>query len=111
MMAIFLFVASAWIFSLTQPSSNALSMIEFSMSNTLLQFQGQCCEHAGGVPIEERGLTTGGCGSAWVADLLAACVLDMESVKKHFDDTASHHGIYRDDGLCVFLKENGRKEM
>ena len=32
MMAIFLFVASAWICSLTQPSSNALSMIEFSMS-------------------------------------------------------------------------------
>ena len=43
------------------------------MSNA---FRGQCYEYGGDLDNEERGLTIGGCGSAFFADLVAAFALE-----------------------------------
>ena len=45
-----------------------------------------------------RGLTIGGCETAWLADLAMTHVL--EKCKKHFKSTI-FHGVYRDDGIVV----------
>jgi len=76
-----------------------LRMVEFSMGNTLLTFRDQYYEYAGDLRIEDRGLTIGGYGSAFLADLVAAYL--MERVTTCFRD-AQYNGLYRDDGLTVF---------
>jgi len=57
-----------------------------------------CCEHDGNCKIEEKGLTVGGHESAWLADLVAACILD--NTEQHFQD-AAFSGIHRGDGIAV----------
>ena len=79
-----------------------LNMIRFGMGNTLLTFVDKYYEYGGEVNVEEKGLTIGGYESAWLADLVAAYLL--ENVTNIFDLTM-FKGIYRDDGFVVF-KDN-----
>ena len=79
-----------------------LDMIRFGMGNTLLTFVDKYYEYGGEVNVEEKGLTIGGYESTWLADLVAAYLL--ENVTDIFDPTM-FKGIYRDDGLVVF-KDN-----
>jgi hypothetical protein len=48
----------------------------------------------------DKGLTIGGYESAWLADLVAAYVLEKT---KHLFLGTVFYGIYRDDGLVIFL--------
>jgi len=58
-----------------------------------------CCECDSDRDPEEKGLTIGGCESAWLADLVGACILD--NTKSHFRKTKCH-GLCRDDGIAAF---------
>ena len=78
-----------------------LDMISFGMSNTIVSFKDRFFEYDGDVDTEERGLTIGGYESAWLADLVASYILEMN--KKQFENTI-YHGIYRDDGFMIFNK-------
>jgi len=49
--------------------------------------------------VEDKRLLIGGYESAWLADLVAAFVL--EHTTEAFKNS-TYHGIYRDDGLVVF---------
>ena len=84
---------------LKQKLGVCLDMIRFGMGNTLLTFVDKYYEYGGEVNIEEKGLTIGGYESTWLADLVAAYLL--ENVTDIFDPTM-FKGIYRDDGLVVF---------
>ena len=79
-----------------------LDMIRFGMGNTLLTFVDKYYEYGGEVNVEEKGLTIGGYESVWLADLVAAYLL--ENATDIFDPTM-FKGIYRDDGFVVF-KDN-----
>jgi hypothetical protein len=57
------------------------------MVNTLLTFQDQYYIYDGDQSLDDRGLTIGGYESAWLADLVAAYIL--EQVDEKFSDTAS----------------------
>ena len=78
------------------------------MSNSFLTFQDKCYDYAGGVPIEQRGLTIGGHGSAFLADLVGAYI--MEKTSDCFKD-AKHRGIYRDDGFVVFDGKKSKNDI
>jgi hypothetical protein len=80
-------------------------MIAFGMGNTLLTFVDKYYEYDGERDIMDKGLTIGGYESAWLADLVAAFVL--ENTTELFDE-AIYDGIYRDDGLVIMngLKSN-----
>jgi len=78
---------------------HCLDLIEFGMQSTLLAFVDKCCEHDGDRDPEEKGLTIGGCESAWLADLVGAYILD--NTKSHFRKTKCC-GLCRDDGMAVF---------
>ena len=73
------------------------------MGNTLITFGGKYWEYGGVPDVYEKGLTIGGYESAFLADLVAAYIL--ENTQQFFDE-AKFDGIYRDDGLVVF---NGKK--
>jgi hypothetical protein len=62
-----------------------LEMIAFGMGNTLLTFIDKYYEYNGEQDIQDKGLTIGGCKSAWLADLVAAFVL--ENTTKLFAET------------------------
>jgi hypothetical protein len=68
------------------------------MGNTLLTFVNKYYEYDGEREIQDKGLTIGGYKSAWLADLVAAFVL--ENCKDLFDN-AVYDRIYRDDGLVI----------
>ena len=70
------------------------------MSNTLITFRDKYYKHGGSCDPTKRGLTIGGYESAWLADLVAAWIL--ENNEKLFRRTSIYHGIYRDDGLIIF---------
>ena len=76
-----------------------LEMVKFGISNTLLTFQDRFFEYGGDCDPDKRGLTIGGYESAWLADLVAAFIL--EKAKSNFKKT-SYYGIYRDDGIVLF---------
>ena len=59
-------------------------------------------EYGGSLNVDERGLTIGGYESAWLADLVAAFILETS---KEFFVRASFFGIYRDDGIVAFRKQ------
>jgi hypothetical protein len=80
-----------------------LKMVAFGMGNTLLTFVDKYYEYDGEREIRDKGLTIGGYESAWLADLVAAFVL--ENCEDLFEE-AIYDGIYRDDGLVVM---NGKK--
>ena len=69
------------------------------MENTLLTFQDQYYIYDGDQSLDEKGLTIGGYESAWLADLVAAYIL--EQVEEKFSNTR-FFGMYRDDGFVVF---------
>jgi hypothetical protein len=76
-----------------------LDMIKFGMVNTLINFQDTYYEYRGNeTDVEDKGLTIGGYESAWLADLVAAFIL--ENLDDIFDDTR-FPGIYQDDGIIV----------
>ena len=79
---------------------DCLELIKFGMASTLFSFQGQYYEYDGDQDPDERGLTIGGFESAWLADLVGAFILEKTQV--HFEESV-YAGIYRDDGLAVFL--------
>jgi hypothetical protein len=65
-------------------------------------------EYGGEAEVEEKGLTIGGYESAWLADLVAAYLLENEVVI--FNPT-EFHGIYRDDGFVVFKDDPLKSEV
>ena len=71
------------------------------MNNTLLIFLDKYYEHGGSSNSSDRGLTIGGYESAWLADLVASYIL--EKLAYLFEETTDYHGIYRDDGIVVFI--------
>jgi hypothetical protein len=75
----------------------------FGMCNTLLTFVDKYYEYDGERDIQDKGLTIGGHKSAWLANLVAAFVL--ENCEDLFED-AVYNRIYRDDGLVIM---NGQK--
>jgi hypothetical protein len=82
-----------------QKIEKCLEMIGFGMKNTLLvSFIDKYYEYGGEMEDEKRGLTIGGYESAWLADLVAAYLLEM--TKEKFNNFV-YHGIYRDDGFMV----------
>ena len=68
------------------------------MKNTLVSFIDKYYKYGGEMEDEKRGLTIGGYESAWLADLVAAYLLEM--MKEKFNNFV-YHGIYRDDGFMV----------
>ena len=79
-----------------QKIEKCLEMIGFGMKNTLVSFIDKYYEYGGEMEDEKRGLTIGGYESAWLADLVAAYLLEM--TKEKFDNFV-YHGIYRDNGF------------
>jgi hypothetical protein len=77
-----------------------LKAIHFGMANCLLQFGDKYFEYDSEKDILNKGLTIGGDESAWLADLVAAYVLEKN---KHLFLGMVFYGIYRDDGLVIFL--------
>ena len=55
---------------------NYLKLVKFSMSNTIITFVDKYYEYGGCVEGEDRGLIIGIFDSAWLADLVAAYLLD-----------------------------------
>jgi hypothetical protein len=69
------------------------------MANTLLQFSQKYFEYDGDKAVLVKGLTIRGYESAWLANLVAASV--MEKTAKLFHGTA-HYKMYCDDCLVIF---------
>jgi len=78
---------------------HCLDLIKFGMQSTLLAFVDKCCEHDVDRDPEEKGLTIGGCESAWLADLVGSHILD--NTKSHFRITKCHI-LHRDDVIAAF---------
>jgi hypothetical protein len=78
---------------------SCLEMIKFGMGATLLTFMDKYYEYGGDEEADDQGLTIGDYELAWLADLVAAYIL--ENTGNHFA-MAKYQGIYRDDGL-LFL--------
>jgi len=78
---------------------HCLDLIKFGMQSTLLAFVDKCHECDSDGDPEEKGLTIGGCESAWLADLVGACILD--NTKSHFRKTKCYE-LHRDDGIAAF---------
>ena len=85
-----------------------LEMIGFGMKNTLVTFIDKYYEYGGETTGEERGLTIGGYESAWLADLVAAYIL--EETKDLFSDFI-YYGIYRDDGFIILKGIKTKREI
>ena len=83
--------------------------MQFGMGNTLLSFQDDYYEHSGSVDPEMRGLTIGGYESAWLADLVAAWILNR--TKSLFRRTSEYHGTHRDDGITIFKGKWNYKQI
>jgi len=90
-----------------QSIKNCMDMIKFGMGNTLLTFIDQYYEYGGDMEQDDRGLTIGGYESAWLADLVAAYILEKTN-DECFSETL-FNGIYRDNGLVV-LNGNWSKQ-
>jgi hypothetical protein len=78
------------------------------MGNTLLTFVDKYYEYDGEREIRDKGLTIGGYESAWLADLVAAFVL--ENCEDLFDE-AVYDGIYRDDGLVIMKGQKSNADI
>lgn len=75
-------------------------MISFGMSNILVNFIHHFYEYDGDLEEGERGLTIGWYEFIWLADLIAAYLLDKthEMIKEE----AKYHGVYLDNGFLIF---------
>jgi hypothetical protein len=76
------------------------------MGNTLITFEDKYYEYDGNCDVYDKGLTIGGYESAWLADLVAAFVLENT---QHMFKMTTFNGIYRDDSLVV-MKGNWSKQ-
>ena len=76
--------------------------------NQLITFVDKYYEYGGDIEGEKRGLTIGGFESAWLADLVAAYLLEM--TEKNFENMR-YHGIYRDDGYMIFDETKSKREI
>jgi hypothetical protein len=56
----------------------ALEMQQFSMGNTIITFRDKYYEYGVSDDPMERGLTIGGYDSAWLADMVAGYLLDLQ---------------------------------
>jgi hypothetical protein len=86
-----------------------LDLIKFGMGHSLFCFQGRYFEYNGEVAEQERGLTIGGFESAWLADLVAAFILEV--LDNRFRRCCSYAGIYRDDGFLVFKGQRSFSDL
>jgi hypothetical protein len=73
-----------------------LKLIHFGMGNTLITFEEKYYEYDDDHDVNNKGLTIGGYESAWLADLVAAFVLENT---QHMFKMTTFDSIYRDDGL------------
>jgi hypothetical protein len=80
--------------------SKCRDLIKFGMSTMLIQFCGVYYLYDGDKEVDDKGLTIGGCESAWLADLAMAFLLEM--MDQNVLDETMFFGIYHDDGLAVF---------
>jgi hypothetical protein len=74
-----------------------LQLLKFSMETNILTFKGKYYEYGGKTTI--KGLNIGGFESAWLADLVAAYLLDISS---DLFEESLYNKIYRDDGIMVW---------
>ena len=65
-------------------------------------------EYGGETTGEKRGLTIGGYESAWLADLVASCIL--EETKDIFSDFI-YYRIYRNDGFVILKGIKIKREI
>ena len=76
-----------------------LKLIQFGMSNTLITFVNKYYEYGGDTEGNKQGLTIGGFEPVWLADLIAAYIL--QKTQEIFNEM-KYHRIYRDDGFIIF---------
>jgi hypothetical protein len=89
-----------------------LELLKFSMSNTLIDFDGEYYEYDGDLSLIERGLTIGGFESAYLADLVMAYILEvMEHEDPELFEVVSYMKMYRDDGWTAFNKKMQLQEV
>jgi hypothetical protein len=69
------------------------------VGNTIITFKDKCFEYDGDQNVNGKGLTIGGQESAWLADLIAAQILENTA---HLFEDAAYDGINRDDSQVVF---------
>lgn len=86
-------------------AEHCLDMIRFGMANTMVTFNGKYYEY-GGTEVESKGLTIGGYESAFLADLVAAFILENLEDLFQNDEGQTYSKIYRDDGFKVELVAN-----
>lgn len=77
-----------------------MQMIEFWMRNTLIIFQGAYYEHGRNHAQNDKGMTIGGYGSAFLEDLVAA--QEMKSTRGMYE-MAIIKGIYQDDEIMGMI--------
>ena len=92
----------------TSKIEKCLKMIRFGMKNTLVTFIDKYYEYGGETTGEKRGLTIGGYESAWLADLVASCIL--EETKDIFSDFI-YYRIYRNDGFVILKGIKIKREI
>ena len=85
-----------------------LEMIDFGMGNTLLTFRDKYWQYGTLNAVKDKRLTIGGYESAWLADLVAAYIL--ENTTDMFKDS-EFYGIYRDDGLVIFKGKLTKEDL
>ena len=78
-----------------------IRLIQFGMNSALMIFQEKYYKYGGGIDMQEKGLTIGGCESAWLVNLSAAYILKI--AQNNFKDNL-HVEIYRDNGICITKK-------
>ena len=75
-------------------------MIKFRMDHTLLMFVDKYYKCGVSENILDRGIMMSRYELAWLADLVAAYILD--NAKYLFTNTTHDYGIYRDDEIILF---------
>ena len=74
-------------------------MIKFGMDNSIVTFKDRYRIYGGNCPVEEKGLTIGGFESAFLADLVAAYILEKS---EDLFSNSIFNKIYRNDGLNIW---------
>jgi len=80
-------------------------MLKFGMGSTLITFEGKYWEYGGDKDIYDKGLTIGGYESAWLADLVAAYVL--ENTQSFFEE-AKFDGFFLGEMGSFARKKSGK---
>ena len=78
------------------------------MNNTFITFVNKYYEYRGDTEGDERGLTTGGFESAWLADLVASYILKK---KEKNCGEMKYYAIYHDDGFMVFEGHKSKENI